>query len=241
MISLLVIFICLVELSTAHVIDLTVYQTLILWQIEIVIVAAIALVSEPTQRDKSILTIILLWFAWVAASDWLIPYAYPLLVQYDSAIFSFSVLWALTRSYFYTSADISIRNENVIIGFYQGTHSPLISSLGALIGFPFSSMVIVAGETVLRSSGCGHMTLNNRAILQPKDYVFIDTGVEADEETFKIIAGCVGKPTKSFGIFRTKCIRNCEPVLALVGLKPKSWWHCIPSIFYYQVVRGNRG
>ena len=100
-------------------------------------------------------------------------------------------------------------------------------------------MVIVAGETVLRSSGNGKMVVNNPAILAPEDYIFINTGKKANPDIFKALAKCVGKSTKSFGIFKTKCIQNCAPVLEILGLKPKSWFYCVPSIFYYQVIGGN--
>lgn len=238
MIALLAILICVVEMSIAHVIDLSSYETMILWQIEIVVIAAIGLLSNTSQRDKSILTVLVLWFSWIAASDWMITYAHPLFVQYDSLFFSTLIMWALFRPYFYVSADLSLRGDNVYIGFYQGAHAPFLSSLGALFGLPFSSMIIVAGDTVLRSAGTGKMTINSTAAIKRGSYTFIDTGHVATKEVFEEIAKCVDRPTKAFGVFRTKCIRNCEPVLSLVGLKPKTWFHKIPSIFYYQASMG---
>ena len=241
MMAFAAILLCAIELSLAHLLNLPIEQYFTVWQIELVLLAFVGLKSDGSQRDRSVLAIFLLWFGWIAATDWSIGYAEPLLVQYEAAIFSSLVLWALIRPYFYTTADLSQRGENVYIGFYQGTRAPFLSSLAALIGLPFSSMVIVAGETMLRSSGNGKMVVNNPAILAPEDYIFIDTGKKASTDMFKALAKCVGKSTKSFGIFRIKCVRNCEPVLELLGLKPKSWWYYMPSIFYRQAVRGNRG
>ena len=90
---------------------------------------------------------------------------------------------------------------------------------------------------MLRSSGNGKMIFSNPAILPPEDYIFIDIGKKASPDIFKALAGCVGKSTKSFGILKTKCVRNCEPALELMGLKPKSWFYFMPSVFYYQCVK----
>jgi hypothetical protein len=241
MFSLIAILLCAINITTAHFMDLEYDEYMIVFQAYVALLCVAAVVSKDTQRDKSVLSVLAIWAIWILLTDQFNLNLPDFLLSIESFVFSSFVVWALARPYFYPSADLSQRGENVYIGFYQGTHAPFLSSLGALFGLPFSSMVIVAGETMLRSSGNGKMVLNSPAILASKDYIFINTGKKATSDVFKAIAECVDKPTKAFGIFKTKCIRNCEPLLELLELKPKSWFHCMPSVFYYQVVRGSYG
>lgn len=239
MFSLVAIALCAVNITTAHFMDLQYDEYVIVFQAYIALLCVAAVVSKDTQRDKSVLSLLTIWAVWILLTDQFNLNLPDFLLSIESFIFSFFVMWALVRPYFYTSADLSQRGENVYIGFYHGTRAPFLSSLAALFGLPFSSMVIVAGDKVLRSSGNGKMVFSNPEILPPEDYIFIDTGKKASPDMFKELAGCVGKSTKSFGIFRIKCIQNCIPVLDLLGLKPKSLFYCMPSIFYYQVIGGN--
>ncbi len=225
--------ICVSELWATYMGELPIETGAFFWQVMAVLIILLGLFSEDTQRDKSVLAVMAMWFSWVMLTDLWPEYLPASITGIETMAFSFLVLWALARQYFYPSVELV--GENIFIGFYQGTRAPLLSSLGALIGLPFSSMVVVAGETVLRASGNGKMVLNNRAALRFNDYVFVDTGFKATPESFTEIAKCVGKPTTTFGIFRTKCIKNCEPILELLGLKPRSWAHQMPSVFFYQV------
>ena len=238
MTALLAILIAIGEVSAAHLFDPVNYEMFVWWQIEMALIAAAGLMAKPTQRDRSILSVMVLWFAWIAASDWAFNYIPPVFVQYESMILLSLVLWATARPYFYTSTEPS--GENVFIGFYRGPRAPFLSSLAALLGLPFSSMIIVAGETVLRSSGNGKMVINKTSALSKGDYVFVDTGVIATPQIFDSITRVIGKPTQALGVFRTKCVLNCEPVLERINIKPTSWLHRLPSIFYYQVVQDVR-
>lgn len=238
MFAAIAILICAIEVFASYFTQAGYYYDLM--QLEILLVAIAALFSERTQRDNSVFAIFIIWFAWIITTDRMVDQLPLAITTFEAPVLAIAVFWALARPYFYPSADLAQRGENVYIGFYHGPHAPFLSSLAALIGLSFSSMVIVAGDKVLRASGVGKMMLSPAAILNEDDYVFIDTKKVADENTFVIMSRCKDKPTKAFGIFRTKCIRNCEPVLELLDLKPKSWPYLVPSVFYYQVVKGSR-
>ncbi|MCK5013223.1 MAG: hypothetical protein KAS66_05345 [Candidatus Omnitrophica bacterium] len=214
-------------------------EYLIVFQAYIALLCVAALVSKDTQRDKSALSVLAIWAIWILLTDQFNLNLPDFLLSIEAFAFSFFVLWALIRPYFYASADLSQRGENVYIGFYQGTHAPLLSSLAALFGLPFSSIVIVAGDKVLRSSGAGKMVINNTSLLRKGDFILVDTNKPATKDIIDAIIKCDGLPTRAFGVFKTKCVRNCEPILELLGLKPKSWPYYLPSIFYYQAVRGS--
>lgn len=236
-----VILVCLIETFAAHFIQGD--YTYDLNQVQAMLLAIAAVSSQPTQRDKSVLSVLVGWFAFIAMTDravQFVPPDYLFIASYEVVVLSILIMWALVRPHFYTSADLSQRGENVYIGFYQGTHAPFLSSVGALFGLPFSSIVIVAGDKVLRPSASGKMVINNTSLLRKGDFILVDTGKVATEEIINAIIKCDGLPTKAFGIFKTKCVQNCEPVLELLGLKPKSWPYYLPSIFYYQAVRGSR-
>ena len=216
-------------------------EYIIVFQAYIVLLSLGAVVSDGSQRDRSIITVLFVWSLWVLVTDQLSFDVPDVVLSWEATLFTVFVVWAIVRPYFYVSADLAARREHVLIGFYHGTRAPLLSSVGALMGLPFSSVLVVAGDTILRASGNGKMVINNTSALREDEYTFIDTGVVATPEIFKAISLCVGRPTKVLGLFRTRCIHNCEPILGLLDLKPKSWFHQIPSIFYYQVVRTSNG
>ena len=235
----LAIALCALEMLVTYSVTADAMIASLYWQIEMALFAGLALYSTDTQRDKSVLAIMALWFFWVMITDLWPEYIIAPISGLETMAFSFLVFWAFARPYLYPSAELV--GENVYIGFYQGTHAPFLSSLGALFGLPFSSIVIASGTVVLRASKVGKLVTNNIAVVDNGNYVFVDTGVKATPEIFATMAKCSGEPTKAFGVFRTKCVEGCEPVLKLLGMKPKSWAHYMPSIFYYQAVRGNRG
>ena len=237
MFSFVAIALCAINITTAHLMGLQYDEYIIVFQVYIALLCVAAVLAKDTQRDKSALSVLTVWAIWILFTDQFNLNLPDFLLSIESFVFSFFVLWALIRPYFYPSASLPQRGDNVYIGFYQGTRAPFLSSLAALFGLPFPSMLIVAGETVLRSSGCGKMVKNGTAIIKPKDYVFVDTGKKTSKALNNAIDKCVNKPTKAIGIFRMKCVHNCEPVLDILGLKPKSFFHYLPSVFYYQCVR----
>jgi len=238
MFLVLVISIYVLEVLATHVDPMVGKFVVSFWQIEAMLLMLLAVFAESTQRDKSVLLVLSIWFGWIAITDLWPEYISAPVAGLETSIFSFFVLWAMARPYFYSSFPLESRGENILIGFYRGTKAPLLSSLSALIGLPFSSIVIVGGVTALRPSAFGEMTINHPDILNPDDYVFINTGVKATPGICAEIAKCSGKPTRLLGIFSAKCVRTCQPVLEMLGLKPKSWFHYMPSIFYYQAAKG---
>lgn len=238
MFALSAILICAIEILASHFI--TTDYSYDLTQIEVFLVSIMAVKSERTQMHNSVFAIFIIWFGYILTTDRWFSNAPLFFASYEATILSIIITWAFIRPYFYVSADLSARGENVLIGFYQGTRAPFLSSVGALLGLSFSSVIIVYGETVLRSSGSGKMVLNTPSAVSRGDYTFINTGKKVTPKIIEATAKCVGKPTKAFGIFRTKCVHNCEPVLEMLELKPKSFFHRMPSIFYYQVVRGKQ-
>lgn len=116
-----------------------------------------------------------------------------------------------------------------------------MSSLASLVGLPFASVAIVTGATALRASGSGKMVISDAKALLGSDFILIDTGKQGTPPVIQAITDCVGKPTQSFGMFRTRCIANLMPVLKIIGYEPRNWFYFIPSIFYFQASRQAHG
>ena len=232
--------ICALELLFPHLYEMaSVDAYYSVWQFEMVLLCVAAIFSDGSQRDRSVLTVFLLWQSWLLASDWLVDSTYAAYGSLEATAFTALVLWALARPYFFQSATRTDRT--VHIAFYNGSHAPLLSSLGALFGLPFSSVAIIAGNTAIRASRCGKMVVNNANVFTERDFVFVDTGIEPGAKFFEVLAGIAGKPTKGYGIFRVKCIDNLTPLLEIMGYVPKTIFHKIPSIFYYQCIRQANG
>lgn len=240
MLPIIALLLCAINITTAHLMSLQYDEYVVVFQAYIALLCLGAVVSDGSQRDKSILTVLLIWEVWILTTDQFNIGLPDVVLSLESAFFTSFVLWAIARPHFYPSDQ---RSElNVCIAFYKGSHAPLISSIGALFGLPFASVAIVAGATVLRPSGSGKMTITNGMALHKDDFVFVDTGIECTPEIIKQIALCSGKPTTVLGIFRVKCVANIMPVLRLMkGYEPKNWLYRIPSIFYYQCVRQAHG
>lgn len=193
--------------------------------------------STASQRDKSVSVVIIIWWAWSLATDRIIEAQTA--VSMEASVMVVCVFWALVRPYFYPSDER--RERNVCIAFYKGSHAPFLSSIASLFGLPFSSVAIVTGVTALRASGCGKMVISDARLITGDDFVFIDTGIACTPKVIRAIAECTGKPTKSFGVFRTKCVVNLVPVLKIIGYEPDNFFYKIPSIFYFQCVRKAHG
>jgi len=239
MISIVAIVLCGIELSVAHMLDLSLWKYMTVGQVELVFLAIMGVLSDGSQRDRSVMMVFVVWFGWIAATDWYTFEINPLLVQYEAALFSAIVFWALARPYFYPSDEY--KPGNVCIAFYKGTNAPFLSSLASLAGLPFASVAIVTGVTALRASGGGKMVVSDAKALLGHDFVLIDTGIQCTPPVIEAIKACVGKPTRSFGIFSTRCVANLFPVLKVIGYEPKSVFYNIPSIFYFQCVRKAHG
>ena len=232
--AVLVAALCLIEIAVAHLLALPSEEFITIWQAELVILAVLGLLSDGGRRDRSVLTIFFLWFTWILITDWAIIEVPALLVEYEAVIFSALVLWAMIRPYYFSSDPVS--ESTVCIAFYRGTQAPLLSSLSSLIGLPFSSVAVLAGGLAVRASSAGRMVaVDWRGVLEG-DFVCVDTGVKCSSAISEAIRACTGVSTKSAGL-RMKCIANLIPILKEIGYEPKTIFHKIPSIFYFQCVR----
>ncbi len=199
------------------------YDTL--FEVQYVAMALIAFYAKPTQRDRSVISVLLIWAVWVLATDWPAFNFPPIYVNFEAAAFSALTLWALFRPYNYASHDAM--SPNVKIGFYQGKNKHLLSSLGALIGLPFSSIAIISGGHAIRAGHGGVIREVQAISLHGGDYVFVDTGVPATQELIAALKSLVGAKIK----FRTGCVVSMEKVLVRLGYTLK-WYDYVPSLFY---------
>lgn len=235
MIASTAIALCAIELAAHYVFTLSTLDYAIVGQVELMLLAAIGLLSDGGRRDRSILTIFVMWFGWIALTDWAPGLVSDLVVQYETVVFSMLVMWAITRPYFFTSDARS--DSTVCIMFYRGTKAPFLSTLSSILGLPFSSVAIVAGDKVLRASGSGKMVLTDARALDGGDFIRIDTGIPVSDAIASAMYKCEGKPTRAYGLFRSRCVANLSQVLKEIGYEPKSAFHKIPSIFYFQCVK----
>jgi len=194
-------------------------------------------------KDRGVLDIMFIWSAWVLGTDLLLNFApdyvldyVPLLTAIESVIF---IVWA-SRVYLKSYAHFSqpFDMSTVFIAFYGGPNSPFLSRLSAHIGYPFSSVAMIAGDIAVRpSKAAGKMVEVPLHILQSKGYVFINTKVPVTTEVMEAMESVIGTPT-GYKFFRYKCLINLMPVLELLGPGwiPKKIG-MLPSRFYAQCVR----
>lgn len=246
MFAFVALLLCAVDIAATHLMDLSHAEYGVVFQVYIALLCALSVLAKDTQRDKSVLSVLLIWAVFVLATDQFDLDLPNSLLTYESAIFTSFVIWAMIRPYFYPSDEY--KPGNVCIAFYKGTNAPFLSSLASLVGLPFASVAIVTGATALRASGSGKMVLSDAKALLGSDFVLIDTGKQGTPSVIQAISECVGKPTRSFGLFRTRCIANLMPVLKVIEYEPTKFLgqskftpYKIPSIFYFQCVRKAHG
>lgn len=205
----------------------------ILFQLEYVLLAVVAFSSTGSHRDRSAISILLIWAAWTLLTDQFNLDISGIILSYESVFFSVLVLWILARPYSYIS---DIPNEDYVsIAFYQGRKAPIVSELSALIGLPFSSISIVVGEFVLRPSK-GILRMGESRALKQSDYVFVNTKIPVNRNVFNAIRKQAGAPIK----LGSGCVAAMAETLKVIGLPLKTWTDNIPSLFYYRVVKWSR-
>ncbi len=210
----------------------------LLFQLEIIAVALAGL-SVKGKRETAVLAVLVGWFIWQAVTDFFFTDLTPMFVNIETTAFIVAVFFTLLRPYYLPSAKFSY--ETVILAFYNGSKSPLLSRIGSMVGLPYSSLAIIAGDEILCSGRCGVMRMGKTSAIDTSNFYFIDTGYKITNEILKVMAGCIGRTSTCATIFRIKCVVNVMPVLTALKVQPKNMFFYIPSIFLYQCLKRFRG
>ena len=196
----------------------------------LILISGMAVFSNNSMRHRSVLDVFFVWTVWVVATDGA-SYFPSILASMETTIFITLISWVYWRPYFHNP--VLLDTDTVHIAFYGGPNAPPLSRLASHIGFPFSSVAIVAGLRAVRPSKVrGEMVATSKEVLDAKGYRYVDTGVVVTPEIYEKLTEVIGTSTK-YGIFRVRCLSNFKPVLAELG---KQWepkgWPMIPSIYY---------
>ncbi len=238
MFSLAIIGVALIEVVSTFSLGLPRVAYESLFQLEIIAVS-IAAIYTKGKRETSVLTVLAAWFIWQAVTDWFITTPDPMFVNIETTAFIVAVFFTLLRPYYLPSAKFSY--ETVILAFYNGSKSPLLSRIGSMVGLPYSSLAIIAGDEILCSGRCGVMRMGKTSAIDTTNFYFIDTGYKITNEILKVMAGCIGRTSTCATIFRIKCVVNVMPVLTALKVQPANMFFYIPSVFLYQCLKRFRG
>ena len=238
MFSLSIIFISVLEVVSTFSLGLSWDAYDFLFQLEIIAVVLAGL-SVKGKRETAVLTVLAGWFIWQAVTDWFITTPDPMFTNIETTVFIVAVFFTLLRPYYLPSAKLS--SVNVVLAFYNGSKSPLLSRIGSMVGLPYSSLAIIAGDEILCSGRCGVMRMGKTSAIDTTNFYFIDTGYKITNEILKVMAGCIGRTTTCATIFRIKCVANVMPVLTALKVQPKNMFFYIPSVFLYQCLKRFRG
>jgi len=228
---------CIMAIVNAHFLEFI--DTYTIFQIVIFLLAGMAAFYTGKMKDRAVLDVMFIWSGWVLATDWG-PYFPPILSAIETVLFISVITCVYFRTYKHLSHPFDM--NTVFIAFYGGPSAPFLSRLSAHIGFPFSSIAIVAGDIGIRpSKAAGEMVEVPLHILQSKGYVFINTKVPVTPEILEAMESIIGTKT-GYGVFRYKCLKNILPVLECLGTDwvPKNIG-VFPSRFYAQCVRASNG
>lgn len=207
-----------------------VYDTL--FEAQYAAMAIVAFYSQNTRRDKAVITVLLIWAVWVLATDWTSFDFSPVYINFEAAAFSALTLWALVRPYEYTSDKLN--QNDIFIGFYQGRNKHILSVLASLVGLPFSSIALIAGDYTIRAGG-GVLKEVPTSSLMEEHYVFVNTTLKVTKQALQMLRAMVGVNTMRYG-FRIGCIAAMKTGLSDLGYQ-LSWYDYVPSFFYRTVLR----
>lgn len=224
------------EISIGHIFtELMLYQETNIWQAYIVLGFGAFTFSDGSMRERAALDVLFLWVVWILLSDW-ISYVPPVFASIETGALIALLSWVYFRPYHYMA--VPLQRGTVHIAFYGGSNAPFLSRMAANLGFPFSSVAIIANQIAVRPSkvrGC--MVETPPFLLEQKGYIFVDTGVQVTDEIMKSLESILGSKT-GYGIFRVRCLQNFLPILKEMGPEwvPKDW-PVIPSLYYRQCIK----
>ncbi len=207
-------------------------------QMALVAVLAVMATLKPSRRKKAVLGVVAANSVWIALTDWAIPPAdiNTLVFIVESAVWFALFVWVLARPY---PIESQVSGKKVCLVFRKaGTKVPILSSIGSLMGFPVSSMSIVASGRWLRINGSRHeWVISDCRILEGnRDWVVINTGIAVTPEIEKAIDGMKGKSAGK-GFLRMSCVWGVRHILALLGPEWKpSVYHRLPNLYLYKVI-----
>ncbi len=221
--------------TSSHFIDLPFDKIEMAYSAAVLCVCGMVVFSDGSMKQRSVLDLFFIWSAYTFVFDFLFN-LFPSVAALETSIFVALVSWTYFRPYNYLPSPV--QDDNVHIAFYGGPNAPFLSRMVSTLGFPFSSIAIIASGIAARpSKAAGKMVTTTPATLRAKGYVVIDTGIETTDEIKEAIESIVGTKT-GYGFLRTRCLKNLLPVLNLLG---KDWkptgWPIIPSLYYRQVIR----
>lgn len=226
---------CILAIINSHLLEFV--DTFTVFQIGFFLLAGMAASYTGKMKDRAVLDVVFLWSGWVLATDW-VPYFPPILSAIETVVFIAMITYVYFKTYNHFSNPFDM--STVFIAFYGGPNAPFPSRLSAHLGYPFSSVAMVAGDIAVRpSKAAGKMVEVPLHILQTKGYVFINTGIPVTNEIIDAMESVIGTKT-GYKFFRYKCLLNFLPVLKLLG---PDWVPenigILPSRFYSKCV-GNK-
>lgn len=227
---------CTIDLVAGHFLTYPSSHYDIVFQAYIATLALAGAVSNGSQRDRSIMTALFLWAAWVLITDQT-PYATPPVYStLESAAFTMLVFWAIVRPY--TIPSHQYNPETVCLAFYHGDNAPLWSSLSALIGLPFASVAVLANGYALHPDRRAGLLVQSDAdtVQRSGFYTIIDTGVEPGTLFCAAFDKAIGTSVK-IGTLRIGCLKALRPVLNCINMAPTGIFQYIPSVFFYRALR----
>ncbi len=105
--------------------------------------------------------------------------------------------------------------------------------LKALIGIPVASVCIYYNGYVWAFRSSGKYQLSHITPKLINNHTIINTGYKKTDEIIELLNSKIGN-TRGLGI---KCIYEIRDILTIMGLKPKTLLHYIPSIYVSQLRR----
>lgn len=222
----------IVAIGNSHFLDFI--ETYTLFHIGFLLLAGMAASYTGKMKDRAVLDVVFLWSLVILVTDWGSHFL-SIIAAIETVVFIAMITYVYFKTYNHFSNPFDM--STVFIAFYGGPNAPFPARLSAHLGYPFSSVAMVAGDLAVRpSKAAGRMVEVPLHILQTKGYVFINTKIPVTNEIVAAMESVIGTET-GYKFFRYKCLLNFLPVLKLLG---PDWIPenigVLPSRFYSKCV-----
>lgn len=212
MIYVVILFVLMIEMVSAHFMGADAWMMASVTQFEAAVMAGTASVVSSNPKLKRLCLLVALYFFYIAVTD-LMTIDYPSwwigLEAMVLAILCGGILSVPERL-------PSYQGKNVSLAFYRGSETPVVGSILSLFGLPYSGVALVVdGRMMMPRRKVGKFVKVDLVDIS-RQWTILGTSFETTSEIKSFFNGLEGTP-----VTMANCVSAIRPALDILGYQSK--------------------